>query len=421
MSSESVRPTIWLLDDSPTETDVIRAALSPSCDVTSFTDGATLLEALGRSPPPDVVVLDWEVPGLSGIEVCEYLRSDRATTALPVLLLTSHHSPEDVARGMEAGANDYVFKPFRSVEFVARVRGLARRGLMQRRALSDERARRVLAEEALEVAQVAEQQAWTMEAERSRLLEQSQQTQRDAEAREAKTLQRADFERRLIGIVSHDLRNPLSAIGLTASNLVRQAPDERLRRGLERILLSVERANRMIRDLLDFTRARQGSGILIERKSSDLHTLVRAVVDEVRTVHPKRSIVVVQSGSGGGEWDPDRLEQVITNLLVNALHYSPPDTPVRVETQGYGDRVVLEVHNSGEPIDPELLPRIFEPLERGSSLADQSGRSIGLGLYIVRHLVEAHGGSASVRSTATEGTAFTVVLPIRPSAEQGLE
>jgi sigma-B regulation protein RsbU (phosphoserine phosphatase) len=84
---------------------------------------------------------------------------------------------------------------------------------------------------------------------------------------------------------------------------------------------------------------------------------------------------------------------------------------VRVKTQGDGSTLLLEIHNGGQPIAEDVLPRIFEPLERGSSLADSAGRSIGLGLYIVRHLVEAHGGTVSVRSTATEGTTFTVQLP----------
>jgi signal transduction histidine kinase len=365
-----------------------------------------------------VVVLDWEMPGLSGIEVCEYLRSNRSTATLPVLLLTAHQRPEDVARGMDAGANDYVFKPFKPVELVARVHGLTRRARLQRQLLSDEHVGRMLAEEALQVAQASEERATSAERAAAQHLELARQTQREVETREEKLLQRSEFERRLIGIVSHDLRNPLSAIGLTASALMQHAPDERHRRGLQRILLAAERATRMIRDLLDFSRARQGGGILIERRTLDLHELVRAVVDEVGTVYPERSIVVVQSGNGAGTWDPDRIEQVISNLLVNALHYSDPVSAVRVTTRNAENTVLLEVHNTGTPIPPDLLARIFEPMERGSDLSDQTGRSIGLGLYIVRHLVQAHGGTVTVSSTAAEGTIFTVRLPSRPPEEQ---
>ncbi|WP_225411527.1 hybrid sensor histidine kinase/response regulator [Stigmatella hybrida] len=387
-------PTVWLLDDSPTETDFIRTALASTCRISSFTDGAAFLEALGHSELPDVAVMDWEMPGLSGIEVCEYLRSNPATELLPVLLLTSHQTAEDVVRGMEAGASDYVFKPFRPLELVARVQALARRDLQRRRTLAQEQAQRQRAEKALAEVQAAEEQA---------------------RAAEAGTRQRAEFERRLIGIVSHDLRNPLSAISLTASAMARQGISEWHQRGLQRILLSAERATRMIHDLLDFTRTQQGSGMAIQRTASDLHAVVGAIVDEVRDAHPSRSIEVIQSGNGVGEWDPDRLEQVASNLLSNALQYSPADTPVRVETRGEDGTLVLEVQNAGPPIPAELLPRIFEPMERGSALA---GSNIGLGLYIVRNLVLAHGGSVSVHSTEAEGTTFTVRLPRQAPSEQ---
>jgi signal transduction histidine kinase len=190
--------------------------------------------------------------------------------------------------------------------------------------------------------------------------------------------------------------------------------DERQMRGINRIRLSAERATRMIHDLLDFTRAQHGGGIAIQRKAANLHELVHAAVDEAQATRPERSIEVHQSGDGAGEWDPDRLSQVISNLLANALQYSPPGTPVRVQTRGGEDTVALEVHNTGDPISQDLLPRIFEPMERGTELADNAGRSIGLGLYIVRQLMLAHAGTVDVSSTATTGTTFTVRLPRRP-------
>ncbi|MDY7225456.1 ATP-binding protein [Hyalangium rubrum] len=542
--SADSRPSIWILDDSPTETEYIRAALARTCIITSFTDGESLLEALGQQPLPDTLVLDWELPGLSGIEVCQYLRNNRATETLPVLLLTVHHGLEDVVKGLEAGANDYVFKPFRPLELVARVHALVRREWVRKRALADERARRVLAEDSLTAVQEAEERAWRAEAERSELLAREREARqevetlalalreseerlrsalqaanigtwsvdlktgldtRDAGANrilgleavetrqpledffsrihsedrqrvqaaiqraihehrgfveeyrlllpdagtrwvrdqgrvlldaqgqpthftgamvdvteqkrlEEETRQSAEFERQLIGIVSHDLRNPLSAITLTVSALKRQAFDERQQQRIHLILLAAERATRMIRDLLDFTQARQGGGIRVQRKATDLHEVARTVVDEAQLSRPDRIIQISQTGRGEGEWDSDRLAQVISNLLGNALQYSPPETPVRVETRGEEDAVVLEVHNRGAPISPELLPRIFEPLERGTAIVDQEKGSIGLGLYIVRHIVLAHGGTVNVRSTATEGTVFTVRLPRSPPA-----
>jgi signal transduction histidine kinase len=138
------------------------------------------------------------------------------------------------------------------------------------------------------------------------------------------------------------------------------------------------------------------------------------VVEEVRLAHPDREVRVVSSGDGTGEWDGDRLAQVITNLVNNALAYSPPGTPVRVETRGVDGSVLLGVHNAGRPIPPELLPHLFEPMTRGRS-GDSGSRSIGLGLFIVANIVHAHGGTIEVRSEEGEGTTFTVKLPRRAS------
>ncbi|MCP3141346.1 PAS domain-containing protein [Pyxidicoccus xibeiensis] len=229
---------------------------------------------------------------------------------------------------------------------------------------------------------------------------------------EAEQRQRAEFEQQLIGIVSHDLRNPISAIAMSAGGLLRrQGLDERTLGGITRILGSADRANRMIRDLLDFTQARLGGGIPLERKPGDLHELTRQVVEEVRLGAPEREILLEHAGDARGEWDADRLAQVVTNLVGNALAYSPPDTPVRVRTAQVEGEVVLSVHNQGEPIAPELLPRIFEPLQRAVPRAIHATRSIGLGLFIVREIVRGHGGRIEVRSTRDAGTTFSVFLP----------
>jgi PAS domain S-box-containing protein len=134
-------PVVWVLEDSPTETEALRRTLANSCRVETFLDGAELIEALSRQPPPSVLVLDWALPGMSGIEVCQYLRGNPSTASLPILLLTGNQTPEDVAQGLSAGANDYVFKPYRPLELTARVQALVRWDAQRKQALVDERAR----------------------------------------------------------------------------------------------------------------------------------------------------------------------------------------------------------------------------------------------------------------------------------------
>ena len=230
------------------------------------------------------------------------------------------------------------------------------------------------------------------------------------EALEAQT-QRAHFEQQLIGIVSHDLRNPLSAILLGTGNLARgEDLTPRAAKVVLRIQTSAQRALRLVKDLLDFTQARLGAGIPLTLERMDLHSLVRQSLEEVLVNYPTREVRLSAEGEGGGFWDGDRLAQVVQNLVSNAMKYSTPDSTISVLTRGGEECVELEVHNLGKPIPPEAIPHLFEPMHRASSHVDRAGRSVGLGLYIVEHIVSAHGGTVGVTSTEDAGTTFTVRL-----------
>jgi PAS domain S-box-containing protein len=231
-------------------------------------------------------------------------------------------------------------------------------------------------------------------------------------ALEAEKQARADFERQLIGIVSHDLRNPLQAILLGARALLRhEGLDERHTRGLVRIQASAERAARLVTDLLDFTQVRLGSGLRVERRPLELAPFVRQVLAEVEAAHPERTLEVHASGDTRGRWDSDRLAQVVTNLVDNALKYSPRDSSVRVRVLGADGAVTFVVQNRGEPIPQDKLPLLFLPLQRATDRVDRESRSVGLGLFIVDHIARAHGGSVAVSSNPEEGTTFSVWLP----------
>jgi signal transduction histidine kinase len=229
---------------------------------------------------------------------------------------------------------------------------------------------------------------------------------------EERLRQTAEFRERFLGIVSHDLRNPLSIITLSATLLLRQETlPERALRLAQRISLNAEQMARMIGDLLDLTRGRLGGGIPIAPAPCDLGSLGRRVVSELEVAHPARELRLEARGDLRGEWDQDRLAQLLGNLLRNAVEYSPEGTPITLALQGEGAQVRLEVRNQGEPIPEELQPGLFEPFRRGETRGSSSTSGLGLGLYIVQQIAAAHGGGVEVRSTREEGTVFTVRLP----------
>lgn len=232
-----------------------------------------------------------------------------------------------------------------------------------------------------------------------------------------------DFQEQLVGIVSHDIRSPLGAIISWARIMAAGGPPpEEQQRTFKRITSAALRIERLTRLLLDFARARLGGGITLEPRRCDMRDLLQKVTHEFRVAYPDRAVSFeVDGGDTHGSWDPDRLAQVLSNLLENALKYSPPDTQVRLAARGEKDQVVLAVHNQGKPIPSELMPHIFEPFRRGPQSSLRTAKtSYGLGLYIVQEIVLAHGGTIEVRSNIEEGTTFTVRLPRVPPAAMEL-
>jgi signal transduction histidine kinase len=220
-----------------------------------------------------------------------------------------------------------------------------------------------------------------------------------------------EVQAHLLGITGHDLRTPISVVRVSVDVALRDAQlSERNRRVLERAAGAAARMSRLVNDLLDYSRARLGKGIPIAPRPSDLDAICRDIIEEVSSANGGRRIAYHPGADGAGEWDPDRIGQVLSNLLTNAVRYSPEDAAVSVAWHALGDRRVISVHNEGPPIDQALLANLFEPFERGRSAA--SGGT-GLGLFIVREIVRAHGGSVAVASDARDGTTFSVSLPAR--------
>lgn len=224
--------------------------------------------------------------------------------------------------------------------------------------------------------------------------------------------ERGRFRDRLIGIVSHDLRSPISTVLLGTSMLLgHDELDAFTTKTLTRIQSAAERAERMIRDLLDYTQVHLGGGIHVERKLNDLGLIVRRVMDEIEVAHPECDLELVHGGNITAELDADRIAQVIGNLLANAVTYSKAGSRIRMELQGDDTAVSFAVHNTGSTIPADRLRQIFEPMQQISPGAGRGQRSVGLGLYIVESIVASHHGTIDVISSESEGTTFTVRIP----------
>jgi signal transduction histidine kinase len=219
-------------------------------------------------------------------------------------------------------------------------------------------------------------------------------------------------------VLAHDLQNPLGAIMTAAQLLIRR------RRGgtpesdrdlvtLGRILSSGQRMAKMIEQLLDFTQAREGGGIRVRPRAANLEDLCKQAVSELELANPTWRMDGSYSGNVQGTWDPDRLLQVLSNLLANAGHHGLAGQAIVLRVDGSNEaRVRLEIQNAGT-IPDDLLPQLFDPF-RATRVRSSSSRGLGLGLFIVRQIVRAHGGTIAVTSSPEQGTTFTIELPRTP-------
>jgi signal transduction histidine kinase len=221
-----------------------------------------------------------------------------------------------------------------------------------------------------------------------------------------------ELREQFIAVLGHDLRNPLGSIVIGSEVLLEQGIPEAARSTVGRIRKSAQRIELLVDDLLDLTRGRLGGGISIEpAEIPDLEQSLRHVVDEIASQHPGRPIRFHVEGAGTLIADRRRIEQVLSNLLGNAMHHGKSNEPVEVSLRHLPDGVTLSVKNSGAPIPAAVQSRLFQPFYR---VAGGTRQGLGLGLYIVAEIAKAHRGSASVSSVEGAGTTFSVRLPKSP-------
>lgn len=360
---------LLIVEDDPASARILRQILQQVGYTVSLAEtGNGALALLEEQGPPDLLLLDWMLPGVSGLEICHWARARWDPLRLPILMVTAKTDPESVYAAFDAGASDYVAKPFRGAELRARI-------------AAHLRTRRMMEE-------------------RRRL--------------EAHLLERDRLS--TLGLlasgVAHDLNNPLAVISAHAQILVRRAPDEATEGQLREILDAVERCRRIAGDLLGFARRHPA-----ERERVDVGEVVRATLELRRRdleAHGIRTSMSIASPLPPVMADAHQLQQVFLNIVVNAeqaLRERGSVLDVSAAPDPDGESVSVRFHNDGPPIPSEALPSIFDPFFTTKGRDEGTG----LGLAICRRIVQEHGGEITVDSGAA-GTRFTIRLPVDPGA-----
>jgi two-component system sensor histidine kinase/response regulator len=351
---------VLIVDDRTENLDVLEALLQrPGLKLLRASNGRDALELLLEHEVA-LALLDVHMPEMDGFELAELMRGTDRTRNVPIIFVAAATpAVERIFRGYEAGAVDFLFKPINAQLLQSKVNVFIE--LFRRR--------RQLAE------QVEEHKALTRTAEL------------------------------LIGVLSHDLRTPLGAIEMASEILARAHPaDAQTLDMTSRIKSSSRRMMRMIEQLLDFANARVGGRLPVRPADVDLEELCDGALYEFESARER--IVLTAEGDTRGRWDPDRLLQVVSNLVSNALQHGERDTPVRIDVDGRDpDAITIRVSNRGT-ILPDEQANLFSPFLRTGSPT----RGSGLGLYIVDSIVRTHGGTVGVDS-ADNQTTFTVRLP----------
>ncbi len=355
MNEQTVK--ILLVDDTPENLVALEALLRRTgVELISVRSGAAALEQC-LIHELSLALLDVQMPEMDGFELAELMRGAERTKHVPIVFVTAAaHDVQRTFKGYETGAVDFLYKPIDPQILTSKVNvfiELAR----QRHALT----------QALQLNEL------------------------------------------FVGILGHDLRNPLAAMMAGVDLLSLTLTEDKHLRALERMRSSGKRMETMINDMLDLTRARFAPGLGLARSSEslELHQVLAQTIEELRVSHSGREIHLEGLRACPVSGDRERLLQLFSNLLANAVHHGKPDTAVTVRIADASPQAVVEVHNFGV-IPAEMQPTLFEPFRRTKR---SNAKGLGLGLYIARQIAQAHGGDIAVRSDDDVGTVFKVRLP----------
>lgn len=376
----------------------VRSVLSNMCEVKIASDGEGALEII-RAWKPDLVLSDVMMPKMDGLELCRRIRASCELGGIAVVLLTALTHRDALLKGWEVGADDYLFKPFHPEELLTRVRSLLNIAQL-RQSITEER----------------------MKGEREKLAREASEQSLERLRRAETELRRMDkIKDEFLATVSHELRTPMNAIiGWSELLKDRNMNPDHGKQAIEVIHRNARAQAQMVEDLLDISRIMTGK-MQLQRQPVSLVDVVRDVVESVRLAASAKQIqleVKIDRTVGPVLGDPDRLQQVVWNLLSNALKFTHKHGHVRVELLKQDSRAEVIVADNGEGVDPDFLPHMFERFLQEDQSNTRRFGGLGLGLSIVRHITELHGGAVHAESDGKgKGTIVRVSLPLIPVRE----
>ena len=355
-----------VVEDNPDMNRFITQCLGRQFEVISAFDGREGLQKAVRFRPM-LVVSDIMMPNVSGVEMIAEMRKLPELRTTPILLLSAKADEELMVKLLDDGAQDFIVKPFSERELVVRVRNL------------------VLAEQA------------------------RQQVDGLREAAEGANQAKDEF----LAMLGHELRNPLSPI-LTALQLMKLRGESEFERERTIIERQVSHLTRLVDDLLDVSRIARGK-VELKTEIVEVSEVVGKAIEMASPFMEQRNHRLAVDVPGHGlrvDGDSTRLRQVVSNLLTNAAKYTPPRGEIAIRAERVDDEVVLSVRDTGIGMSSDVLPRIFDLFVQERQALDRSQGGLGIGLTIVRSLIERHGGSVSARSDGPgKGSEFIVRLP----------
>ncbi len=400
--ANSDKPKILVVNDDPASLLALTSLLDGRADEGNYSvlSARSGQEALRQVLLHDfaVILLDVNMPGMDGFETAEAIHQRPRSADIPIIFVTAFLADEiDRLKAYQRGAADFLFTPVIPQILHAKV------SVFVTLAMKNEELKRQ--------AEKLSQHASELTATNRRLVREMEERR----AAERKSHAKDEF----LAMLGHELRNPLSAI-TSASSLIglAGAPPDTVLRARSIIQRQSQHLSRIVDDLLDLSRAMSGK-ILLARQATDLSTLVASCLETFRATGRTAGYrIAVDLAPGWVDGDPTRLEQIVSNLLDNALKYTPSGGAIDIALARAGDEVVLSVRDSGVGIPPELLPQVFDVFVQGAISIDRSQGGLGIGLSLVRRLVELHGGSVAADSPgAGLGSSFTIRLPYASQAE----